>query len=293
VSGQDVVSSTSPGSPVGVWTADQVDAAKLASCAAESDVPCPATLMAISCPSLSLCVAGDDAGWLWTSTNPAGGELASWSGSLVDKNSTGPAEGFTGISCPSVSLCVAMETWEPLVFTSIKPAGAPPLTWSGQELNGSSNTGGQLSAIACAPVSQCVIVDQGGDAHVSETPTGPPSTWKTANIDGPVDLLAVSFPPAYLCVAVDADGNVVVGRWSPTPAQVEAQLRKLAVRRSFKAQEAGRLVVSWGGRRRLSANVTKPGVVKVRPSALPATKRRVTASFTPTGMAPITVSFRG
>jgi hypothetical protein len=71
-------------------------------------------LDAISCPAVSLCMAGDWEGNVITSTDPAGGRKA-WKIAYVDDNSTSePAGGpnqasISNVSCPSVSLCIGSD----------------------------------------------------------------------------------------------------------------------------------------------------------------------------------------
>ena len=71
----------------------------------------------LTCPASTLCVAGDDAGNIITSTNPVGGPPA-WTVANVDGGSF-----IQALSCPSVSLCVAADgAFRVLVSTN--PAGA-------------------------------------------------------------------------------------------------------------------------------------------------------------------------
>src|SRR5580704_8864875 len=86
----NVITSTSPTSGASAWHAERID-----------EGPCPAvscdvigqhapperTLDTISCPSVSLCVAGDWDGDVVTSSNPTGGTDA-WSVAHVDSNFT-------------------------------------------------------------------------------------------------------------------------------------------------------------------------------------------------------------
>jgi hypothetical protein len=58
---------------------------------------------AVSCPSVSFCVAVDDHGQVLTSTNPFAG-ARHWQ---ADDGDTGRA--LTALSCPSASVCVAVD----------------------------------------------------------------------------------------------------------------------------------------------------------------------------------------
>ena len=69
----------------------------------ETSGPIPAVLNALSCPSASLCVAGDNRGNILTSSEPLAGPDA-WSIVAADQG-----QGIVGVSCPSVSMCVAVD----------------------------------------------------------------------------------------------------------------------------------------------------------------------------------------
>jgi hypothetical protein len=73
-------------------------------------------LTAMSCPSASLCVAGDAVGNILTSSDPAGGPDA-WSIAMAD-----PGQGIVGVSCPSVSMCVAAD-FAGNILVSTDPTG--------------------------------------------------------------------------------------------------------------------------------------------------------------------------
>ena len=95
-----VVASSASAAPPLVWSAPVL---------VDQAVP-PAVISslgigAVSCPSVSLCVAFDDLGNVFTSTNPA--VVGDWKRTRLRG-----ALGFgwpTGVSCPSVSLCVAVD----------------------------------------------------------------------------------------------------------------------------------------------------------------------------------------
>src|ERR1700722_10814729 len=62
-----------------------------------------ATVTELSCPAVSLCVAGDDDGNMLMSTNPFR------HGSSWRLRHVGGKRPILGLSCPSVSLCVAVD----------------------------------------------------------------------------------------------------------------------------------------------------------------------------------------
>jgi hypothetical protein len=236
---------------------------------------------------MALCVAVDDAGNAFTSSQPTGGASA-WTHRRIDPNATGGLYELNGISCPSVSLCTAIVYYGGRVFTSRNPTGAAS-AWSGTRLAGTRS--GASTGISCPSVTLCVIVDDGGNATVSTSPTGGVGAWHQRPIDGVNQLHAVSCPSTELCVAVDNVGNVIIGKAFPTAAAVRAFLRRLLApmskraritallqnhgyRFSVRAPSAGRLVISWHTRARsagravlvASANTrfARSGAVKVR-----------------------------
>jgi hypothetical protein len=91
----------------------------------------PDPITAISCPSVSLCVAVDSGQNVVTSTDPAGGS-GTWTVTHVDTavgpecGKYGPGQdctlGMDGVSCPSVFLCVAVDAVGNAV-TSTNPTG--------------------------------------------------------------------------------------------------------------------------------------------------------------------------
>src|SRR2546430_11743306 len=80
-------------------------------------------ISAVSCPSVSLCVAVDDVGNVLTSRNPTGGAEA-WTVTHVDsvKSPNTLAVDLAGVSCPTNGLCVAVDH-SGNVITSTDPTG--------------------------------------------------------------------------------------------------------------------------------------------------------------------------
>jgi hypothetical protein len=85
----------------------------------------PNVIQALTCPSASLCVAGDAAGNVLASTNPNGGAGA-WSLSDVD------GWPIFGIACPPGKTCAAVDGWGGVVLgassasTNPGPPGPAP-----------------------------------------------------------------------------------------------------------------------------------------------------------------------
>jgi hypothetical protein len=159
-------------------------------------------LVSISCPSASLCVAGETAGNVVTSTDPTGGAGA-WT---VTKASTSGAA-INGVSCPSTSLCVAVDSGGNVV-TSTNPTGGAG-AWTVTDV---TKPGGAILGVSCPSTSLCVVVGKG--VVTSTNPTGGAGAWTTSDIVGASFLGAVSCPTASLCVATA--GKEVVTSTDPT-----------------------------------------------------------------------------
>ncbi len=155
---------------------------------------------AVACPSAGLCVAGDRAGDILSSTEPAGGSTA-WK---VIRDSS-RYEGLTAISCPSTGFCVAVGGRS--IVSSTDPAGGLG-AWSGAVVDEGSGYS-SLSAISCPSQTLCVAVDSRGNVLTSSDPTGGASAWQAAAVyQG--ELRSVSCPSSKLCLAVGRAGEALI-----------------------------------------------------------------------------------
>lgn len=187
-------------------------------------------LQAISCPGVTLCVAVDNAGDVFTSSQPTGG-AGTWTGAHIETpvcNSPvpgGTCGGFTGISCPSTSLCVAVDI-QGNVLVSRDPTGGANAwqaaqidAFAGCSADGSTGSCSGLSGVACASASLCVAVDDFGNVFASSDPTGGASAWRAARVDNSgaicspsIDcrgLTTPSCPSSSLCVAIDHQAKLI------------------------------------------------------------------------------------
>ena len=197
-------------------------------------------LRAISCPSLGLCVAVDDAGRATISTHPAAGGPGSWSEPFAIDG----GKGLTSVSCASTALCVAVDG-EGRALVSTKPALAGAGSWSGPfAIDGARRSlrspvrrwrcaSPWTAKAACSsapspairrgrfvvrtvsdrrasersprsPVPRralCAAVDDEGHVAVSTEPTAGASAWHARLIDPSLGLVAVSCFAAASCVA--------------------------------------------------------------------------------------------
>ena len=171
---------------------------------------------AVSCPKSSLCVAVDDDGNTYVSTNPID---ADWAYSLE----TDDGDYLTSVSCVAApsNLCVATDdTGE--VFTSTDPKGDK---WSSKLIDAENGPSGDsfIEDMSCASPTFCVGVDNVGDVVKSSHPTGGYSDWKIAEVEpstcvevcgtvgNGIAIYGVSCPSSSMCVASDSGGNVMTG----------------------------------------------------------------------------------
>jgi hypothetical protein len=169
----------------------------------------------ISCPSVSLCLAGDG-GRIVTSTSPLG-PASSW------KTSADLGQTIVALSCPSVRLCVALDNEVPDHSAYVKVLASTDPThgvWTTTVPMLPSAYTDYVNSVSCASAALCVA---GGDrALLSSTNlVGGPSAWHVSASHGS-QVNAVSCPSERLCVAVDDAGDVVTsthpahGPWRTT-----------------------------------------------------------------------------
>lgn len=165
-------------------------------------------LTSVSCPSASLCVAGETGGNVVTSTNPTGGAGA-WT--VADASESGAT--IKGVSCPSASLCVAVDSGGNVV-TSTNPTGGAG-AWSVAHVGGpGTGISAGLISVSCPSASLCVAVDYDDGVVTATNPTGGAGAWSVTHVEKAGIFNAVSCASTSLCVIVDLIGDVVVG----TPA---------------------------------------------------------------------------
>jgi hypothetical protein len=170
------------------------------------------SVTSMSCPSPSLCVAGDPSGDLLVSTDPTGGR-SGWAqiqlGLLVPDAS--PVD-VAGVSCPTPSFCLAVVAYQ-RVFWSTDPAGGPSAWQTAPE--------SQLiaaSGVACASPSACVAI-VGERLDTATHPTAADG-WHLASSSISDIATGVACPSTSLCVVTTSTGQVFTSQdpADPTPA---------------------------------------------------------------------------
>jgi hypothetical protein len=186
-------------------------------------------LTGAACPSVSLCVAVDEAGAIFSSTAPTGG-LADWHKEQV------AGDALLAVACPSASLCVAGDADGEIVTgrpgdwhvatadpgNAILAVSCPATTFcaalddAGRVLDADdpahgpwrvrpAGTAHAPTALSCGAPATCVAVDDAGDVLT----TTDMRDWSTLRVDPGASLLSVACPSASLCVAGDAGGGIM------------------------------------------------------------------------------------
>jgi hypothetical protein len=240
----DVLTSTDPTAGPAAWTVVQI---RPGFPFAGSTVSVPLT--AISCPSSSLCVTGDDfPREIITTTDPRGAAGA-WSDEIGIGHSYS-ADGLVSVSCSSTRFCATVG--DNAVYASRDPAGPSStklvITDSLEAIScgsrrlclavvGGRQNGGpggvwrstnpaarrprwtlaqpdpnQQFAVACRGRGLCVATDSAGMVTMSAHPGAAHPAWQTRRVDRTNVMSAISCPTVRLCVAADTYGNVLVGR---------------------------------------------------------------------------------
>jgi streptogramin lyase len=152
---------------------------------------------AISCPSSSLCVDGQDgAGYFRYSTSPAS---TSWT--LEQQG----AASMKGVFCLSSSFCAIADS-EGRVHVATSTSQIESSSWKETDVNGST----ALNGVACTSATSCVAVDGAGNVLNLTIESSGAATASKHNIDGTNSLTAVTCTGSSTCVTVDNAGNVFV-----------------------------------------------------------------------------------
>jgi hypothetical protein len=197
----NVVSSSAPEGGPDAWHVARVDSRR----SLDGDA---ADLVGVSCPSVSLCLAVDDAGNILSSNNPTGGPGA-WK--LVHLFNAQPGE--ASVACASDSMCAVAAGGR--ILTSDDPSGGRS-AW----VASGGSAGLLTSSVACPAVTFCVAnTDFDGGIVTSTAPGDRARRWHHTHVDGTNTINAISCPSASLCAIADREGNVSVG--TPTRVSVD------------------------------------------------------------------------
>jgi hypothetical protein len=166
-------------------------------------------LVAVSCPTVSLCVATDNQGNVVSSTDPTGG-YGAWRTVHIDSAETpGSGAATLAVSCPSASLCVAGDDTGN-VLTSTHPTSSRAAGWKRVRISATGIGGTDCSeasvcfGVSCPSVSLCVAVNGTGDVITSTDPTAGAGAWHSETVDAGAEFGTVSCPSPSLCLAFDS-----------------------------------------------------------------------------------------
>lgn len=205
-------------------------------------------LTAVSCPTVSACLAFSIGGHVLSSVDPTEGS-AEWSTTTVaDRHGA-----ITAASCPGASLCIAVdETGD--IISSTEPM-ARNARWKVDKVDRAAN---ELTAVSCPSLTLCVAADDAGNVLTSTDPAGAPSGWRQVHIEeASPDLLAsrglidISCPTTGFCAGVDLSGNVftstnpTAGAWQR--AQIEIPGEATPRLDSISCPSAALCVAGGGG----------------------------------------------
>jgi hypothetical protein len=197
----NAITSTAPSATASAWTVVHIDMGLNYACQLDglTGTQCQPQLLALSCPSASLCVATDDSGYVLVTHDP-GAKAPTWTAIGGNK----PA-GFNGIACPSKTFCAMVNGFYGAVVT-LNPRD--PLAH--RKTTTLAHGTVYLTGVSCPSAHVCLLDDQAGGLFVSTNPTGPASAWAKTAIHRAGVIEAVACQPKW-CVAVDGAGRVSVG----------------------------------------------------------------------------------
>ena len=173
---------------------DAADPATDGASAVRSDALGASSLTSVACPAVTLCVAGDDAGKLLTSTTPT--VASSWT---VQPAGT---EAIEGIGCYGTTVCVAMSaspvndsTTDSLLVTHDPTAASP--AWTTTAISRLYYAGGR--AVSCVSSTTCIATFDGATLTLDVSGSGA----RIVRSGGGDDLVKISCVSSELCVAAD------------------------------------------------------------------------------------------
>jgi Divergent InlB B-repeat domain len=234
---------------VGSVTTAAASAATPLTFAAAQPMGVSAAVGGLSCPSTTLCVAGDDSGQVLFSTDPAS-PTSAWTHVTIPA-----ADELTAASCATTTFCVLGDNNTGNVYVSHSPTVAASASWTSVSVNSYgvnavacpsttvcvaatgdgasiSNDGGMswtavtgatftpgFQSVSCPSTSLCVLVGHHIATTLTALSSGATAVVKTdSTADAAYNLAGVSCPSVSSCVAVDSQWRAVVSTNLATPA---------------------------------------------------------------------------
>jgi hypothetical protein len=163
----------------------------------------------VSCaPATTTCVAVDDLGHMFSSTDPTAGAQP-WTVTTFPGGSLSPS-GPAVIDCPSSSLCVGARGTT--IYTSTDPT-AGPSTWTATVLAGAPFE--TVNDLTCVSVHLCLVTRTDSIAS-STNPTGSQSAWTIAEFPSSFVPAAVFCSSQPECFVADSEERTVMTSADPT-----------------------------------------------------------------------------
>lgn len=210
-----LMQSDSPALAVATWESRQIEIG-----VSEGD-----SLFGVSCPTASICVAVGNRGTIVTSDKAAGGAGA-WRSETVQPGShvgTAPGEAdrtspgtFESVSCPTAGMCAAV-TYAGDFYASGDPVGGAS-TWRATDLDG-DDADTHLKSVSCPAPTFCAAVaagsgavgaNGGGKVIAIANPLSASISLTQIQLDGSLELQAVSCTSPAFCIAVANKGRIVI-----------------------------------------------------------------------------------
>jgi hypothetical protein len=152
---------------------------------------------AISCPSTSFCVDGQDEDFIRYSTEPAS---VYW---FAEGMATTAA--MKALSCISSSFCAVADSLG-TVHVATSTSQIESETWKVTKVDGSTS----LNGIACISTASCVAVDSAGNVLNLAINAEGVATATKQDIDGTNSFAGIACTTGSTCAAVDSQGNIFI-----------------------------------------------------------------------------------
>jgi hypothetical protein len=152
-------------------------------------------VLAISCPSASFCVDGQEGnGYIRYTTSPGS---SSWTSVIIGSSA------MNAVDCLSSSFCTVVDSSGHVHVATTEAKIKEALGWKSTDIDGST----ALTGIACPAKTSCLAIDHTGSVlDLTVAPTGEVTVSRDA-IDGANNLTAITCTQ-LTCVTVDRQGNV-------------------------------------------------------------------------------------
>jgi hypothetical protein len=205
--------------------------------------PCQPGLVALDCPSSSLCVAEDGLGQGYVTHHPAAGGMSWAPARAYDAREAPPATNV--LTCPTENICLSSGYYDPHVFVT---GPAAPLRADYSQ----PDPGAGIDDLWCASATLCLAEtdELGGmqDVHHVYASTDPAATdarWKLTLPVARGDFIqTVSCPSRHLCIAASSKGAIYAGWLTAPKARIAADLKPQRISRAALSKNRATMAVN-------------------------------------------------